>query len=297
LETIERTDSGVLELLNIRISGTPGEHATWFGGMSVLSDETATRGRIWRGYRSNAAGDYTASSTGFAAASGNAVVGHHGCIVIYETEIAGRTEYVIGDSIYLGAGSGVALAGHGWAAQSQMSISRPDLPVELCNLGWSGQGMGVYQPRFLDVLPFIPPGIVIFAGFTPNAALNAAAITVFRTLVEQARDAAADHGHIFVCGNGLPRNALVADGGIGGSAAATVGIEDLKRLLWNAELETLVPYVINLDVVAKGGIVSSGSAIGQVEYVPGGSLDGLHPNDYLNAILSIEASRTVSPLL
>lgn len=285
---LPRTDGEPGSIIHINlIQGAAAADATWFNGLWTASATSeAVVAHKYRGYRSNAAADYaTTNQAAFASNCGNATAGIIPCIIQYVSLEQGQNIIVVGDSISAGAqASGLAYAasGYGWSAKARDLLSSASMPVEVCNLGWSGQTIAQAAARYQDVAAEIKHGVLFHMGYSPNntsSPMTLSDIVTMKQTLSTSLAVAENNGHRLIYQTGVPANAPVASGGLGGIAAKAHNSGDSNRVDYNAALISANDLCIDISTVLSGTAVASGTAAGQIEYNTAYTTDGLHPNN------------------
>lgn len=280
---LPRVDSESGAIIHTRlIQGTAGGDATSWSAMwaphALVADIIKHQ---WRGCASAAAVDYaTTNQAAFTTGSnsGTANTTHLPCMIQYVSLTQGQTLLTIGDSITAGLNTGTggaAANGYGWTAKLRDLLSTPEVPVELCNLGYSGATMAMITGIYTRNASELKNCLLLHTMYTPNS------IDVVLAKKELVKSLAImdSMGHVPIYWTGLPRNATVAGGGLGGTSAANLGAYEAQRVEYNIEILSANENVLDLSSAVSGSVVASGTAAGQMEYAIGNSDDGLHPNN------------------
>lgn len=281
--------NGAIIHVNTR-QGIAAGDATWWSGLWTPSAPTeAVALHKWRCYRStDASVDYATTSQGSFAGSVQGG-GCQTCMIQYASIIPGHTMLVCGDSISSGVATGATMVanGYGWHAKTRDLISTNDLPIEVCNLGWSGQTMAQAIARYKDVAAAIKDAILFHMNWTPNgmsSPLTAANVDTNKSNFSDVLRLANENRCVPILQTSTPANAAAVDGGSGGASAKSYGSGDPLRIAYDTEIKraAISGYVFDVTPLLSGAAVPSGTAIGQIEYnqaYTNASLDGLHPND------------------
>jgi len=278
---VDRTD-GVGSILHLNlIQGVSGQDSTRHGGiwLANTTTELVAKQKL-RTYTSTAANDYaTTNQAGFVGAL--QIGGNVAAVVQYMTIIPGLTMLILGDSISSGGISG-STAGYGWHNKCRDIITSTSVPVEVCNLGWAGQTMSTVKNRYLDVADRFQEALLFHMLYTPNDAAEpmvAANVNTMKSSFGQSLAACFDNRCRPIYQTGVPANATVVDGGSGGASAKSLGVGDVYRVSYNAEISTSNnDPIIDVAGLLSGSVISSGTAIGQKEFNPAYTDDGVHPN-------------------
>ena len=281
--------NGAIIHVNTRQGIAAGDQTWWSGLWTATAGSEAVATHQWRSYRStDASVDYATTSQGSFAGSiqggGNQV-----CLIQYASAIPGHTMLVIGDSISAGMAVGAALTanGYGWHARTRDILSTNDLPIEVCNLGWSGHTMAQAILRYRDIAAAIPECLLFHMAWTPNGMaqpLTSANINTNKLGFAESLKLGYENRCVPILQTGTPSNASVANGGSGGPSAVSLGTGDPFRTAFNTELKRANKsgHVFDVAPLLSGATITSGVATGQIELNPlytDLSLDGLHPND------------------
>lgn len=285
---LARTDGKHGSIIHVNlIQGAGGADATWFTGMWTASAASeAVVQHKYRGYRSTTAADYaTTNQAAFASNCGAATGGYISCIIQYVSLAQGQTILTVGDSVTSGAqssGVGYAASGYGWSAKARDLLSTASVPVEVCSLGWSGQTITQVSARYLDVAAEIKNALLFHMVYSPNnasAPMVAADISTMQQTLAPSLAVAANNNHRIIYQTGLPTNATVAGGGLGGISARNLNAGDSNRIGYNNQLLSANKLCIDISSALSGVAVPSGTAAGQIEFNPTYTTDGLHPNN------------------
>lgn len=303
---LERTDGvdGAILHLNL-VSGVAAGDATWFGSIWAANSTTeSVATHVWRGYRSNAATDYaTTNQSLFPANSGSAVAGHLACIIQYATITEGVTILVSGDSISAGTASADVMVanGYGWAAKARDLLSTAALPVEVCNLGWPGSTAAQALARFELQAPYFEKALFMPMVFSTNDAsplpLTAAHVSAMKSALGRILAIANQYNMVPMLRTSTPCNATVAAGGIGGASAKDYAAGDPLRVAFDAEVMAGSQLKFDVATVLSGSAVASGTSIGQIEYSPAKTTDGVHPNDSGYTDWAVALDAVLKPML
>ena len=282
--------SGNMFITHLRIlQGVSGELATinrdFYTASSAIE---AVCPNIFRSYQSLTAADYvTTNQSSFPANSGNPISNFVPFILQYVSASPGKTLLIFGDSIAAGIStSGNLLAqGYGWGAKVRDALDAiTSYPVELCNLGWGGQQVYQYYARYNDLASKFQNHTLFWFPFTPNSMsipLNYAGIVNCKNKYALAKILADQNNCEIVLHTATPANASVAGGGLGGTSTRDYASGDQYRVAWNNELLASGMNIFDIDALARGNYITSGTDAGQWQYGTGLTIDGLHPNDTL----------------
>jgi len=285
-DAMPRTDGASGAIIHLRLlQGTAGGEATTFNNMWTSSTTTeAVATHIWRGYRTSTPVDYaTVNRASFT--SGNAIGLQCACIIQYATIVPGVTMVTAGNSIWAGTANGdggVVAQGYGWAARARDLLHTAKLPVELCNLAAPSQGVDVHYNRVAALAPELRDTLLFPLLFSTNdtgATISAANITKMRRYFGLYLSLAEKNRMLPFYQTSAPCNAAVVDGGLGGSAVEAFGTSDALRTALDLELLASPTRKLDVASVLSGAMLTTGASAGQIEYKPGYSSDGLHPND------------------
>lgn len=232
-------------------------------------------GRIWKMRRANGNFASTSQSSFTASASTS-----NQCPVI-GVQYAARGKIItvmgVGDSLTEGRGTYI---GEGYIFPAVTNVSNKNrVPIEYCNLGWSGASSGAFRNSAIDVLSAgIIPDIMVVPNGSPNdisTTITAANINSLRINMNRILAECRDKNVQTLITTWMPSNPAIKD--YGGS--------DSLRTTYNAE--TLL-YRNTGSIVVDTSSVLSGitDGDGQVNMLAGSTTDNIHPNDFGNSLLT-----------
>jgi hypothetical protein len=190
----------------------------------------------------------------------------------------GYTVMAGGDSILEGAGTGLAIVGHGSVEYARAQVSTMRRPVEICCMAIGSANAAQYTSRLKVAVPQIKPELLYLSLTCPNnvapSTLTASNITAMNASIGLARTYAGAVGTRVLGMAGIPMLRDDADpAGVGSGEAYTTGYA-----LWTANsaanLLGTLPIVNTLTPMS--GVTDSN---GQVRFPIGYSADGLHPSE------------------
>ena len=274
LKSIARTDGGVLPLVTIRgifdglatlpVYGTGDDLTNW---------ATKPDGNIWVARQQD--GNFVTTTTGFTSTtnlSQSPIIG-----IQYLSRGKVITVMGVGDSITEGRGT---YFGEGFILPSVQSISNSaNVAMQYANLGWSGQTTSVYCARALEMLdtPLKPDVLIIPVGSPndQNSTLTDADIQLMSGNRGAVIAKCKEVGTIPILWTWLPSN----------SAQKPYGTSDALRVTENSQV---MQEITNnkFNGFDASSVVSGSVVVGQVQFAPFATTDGLHPNDAGNQAIS-----------
>lgn len=280
-----------------RSSGKPGYNVTVrietltasAATLPIVSANTAVDGfatadRIWVGRRST--GAFVSTPSGFTDTFNNSFSLIAG--VLYQTDEDCVSFVGVGDSITMGAGSGVTLVGRNWQmrALEEIAAERAAL-VEYANLGWTGQSTAQFVERAVDAVRLFKPSCLIYSYFSPNDGLGTDTTNAMVSrLVRVAAESEQVGSHI-ITWTGLPKN-----------ADATTGFWIAAQDVWRTNQNAALLQNPSFDVIDAASAVEDRSAPRRYQAIENGyaaslSTDWVHPNDAAIELLKRAAKPTL----